>query len=264
MRIEAVLSRLQQGVMPWWFFVALAVDFDRFRGERYSRDHLLMLARRVPRDSRIAAISGKRPIDDPDLPLGAGGWYFLKHAADLFTQKDADLILQLGKTQRSAEYAIAAATLSQERAETILTDALARFSREYEDTQRASLSVALARLASERAVLAAIDCFFDERPRPGAYGFGRERFLNELHASDPVRFRKAVELMIRDERLTTLGPATTRTLIQAVGGYLGRELADEDQIRDSYGIDEAQRDRKFKHLADWHRRLQETVDEWSR
>jgi hypothetical protein len=242
----------------------VAVAFDRFRSERYSRDYLLMLARQVPRDSRIAAISGKRPVDDPDLPLGAGGLYFLKHAADLFTQKDADLILRLGRTQRSVEYAIAAATLRQERAETILTDELARFSGEYEDTQRADLSVALARLAPERAMPTAINCFFVERPRPGAYGFGREWFLNELQASDPHRFRKAVELIIRDERLTTLGPATTRTLIQAVGGYLGRELADKDQIRDSYGIDEAQRDRKFKHLADWHRRLKETVDEWSR
>ena len=263
-RIEAVLSRLQQVSMPRRFFVAVAVDFDRFRSERYSRDYLLMLARQVPRDSRIAAISGKRPVDDPDLPLGTGGSYFLKHAADLFTQKDADLILQLGKTQRSAEHAIAAATLRQERAGTILTDELARFSGEYEDMQRADLSVALARLASERTMPTAINYFYDERPRPGAYGFGRERFLNELQASDPLRFRKAVELIIRDERLTTLGPATSRTLILAVGGYLGRELADEDQIRDSYGIDEAQRDRKFKHLADWHRRLKEAVDEWSR
>ena len=82
-------------------------------------------------------------------------------------------------------------------------------------------------------MLTAINCFFDERPQPGAYGFGREWFLNELQASDPLRFRKAVELIIRDERVTTLGPATTRTLIQAVGGYLGRELADKDQIRDS-------------------------------
>jgi hypothetical protein len=223
-----------------------------------------MLARQVPRDSRIAAISGKRPVDDPDLPLGAGGSFFLKHAADLFTQKDADLILQLGRAQRSAEHVIAAATLRQERAETILTDELARFSWEFEDSERADLAVALARLAPERAMPTAISGFFDERPRPGAYGFGREWFLNELQASDPLRFRKAVELIIRDERLTTLGPATTRTLIEAVGGYLGRELADEDQIRDSYGIDEAQRDRKFKHLADWHRRLKETVDEWSR
>lgn len=172
--------------------------------------------------------------------------------------------MQLGKTQRSAEHAIAAATLRQERAGTILTDELARFSGEYEDMQRADLSVALARLASERTMPTAINYFYDERPRPGAYGFGRERFLNKLQASDPLRFRKAVELIIRDERLTTLGPATSRTLILAVGGYLGRELADEDQIRDSYGIDEAQRDRKFKHLADWHRRLKEAVDEWSR
>ncbi|MGI6416093.1 MAG: hypothetical protein ACOX1P_10515 [Thermoguttaceae bacterium] len=165
MRIEAVLSRLQQGVMPWWFFVALAVDFDRFRSERYRREYFLMLARRVPRDSRIAAISGKRPVDDPDLPLGAGGSYSLKHSADLFTQKDADPILQLGKTQRSSEYVIAAATLRQERTGTILTDELARFSGEYEDMQRADLSVALARLASERAMLTAINCFYENQLR---------------------------------------------------------------------------------------------------
>jgi hypothetical protein len=262
--IEAVLFRLEQVAMPRRFFVAVSIDFDRFHNDRYPSDYLLMLAREVPRDSRIAAISGKRPVDDPDLPLGAGGSFFLKHAADLFTQKDADLIQQIGKPQRCAEYAIAAATLRQERAEAILTDELAQFSGEFEDSQRADLAVALARLAPERAMPTAIKCFFDERPRRGVYGAGRERFLGGLQASDPLRFRKAVELIIRDERLTTLGPATTRTLIQAVGGYLGRELADEDQLRDSYGIDEAQRYRKFKHLADWHRRLKETLDEWSR
>lgn len=262
--IEPVLLRLQRIAMPRRFFVALAVDSDRFRSERYSRDYLLMLARRVPRDSRIAAISGKTPVDDPDLPLGAGGEFFIKHAVDLFTQKDFDLIQQLGKSQRLAGYAIAAATLRQDRAEAILTEELARFTGKFEGSERAELAVALTRLAPERAMPTAIKCFFDEQPLPGVYGFGRERFLNELQAAAPLRFRKTVELIIRDQRLTTLGPATTRTLIQAVGGYLGRELADEDQIRESYGIDEAQRDRKFKHLADWHHRLKETVDEWSK
>ena len=63
----------------------------------------------------------------------------------------------------------------------------------------------------------AIKCFFDERPRGGAYGFGREQFLNKLQSSDPVRFRKAVELIIRDQRLTTLGPVTTGILFRRLG-----------------------------------------------
>ena len=68
--IESVLSRLDVVPMPRRFFLAIAIDFDRFRGERYAPEFLMSMARNAPHESRLAAIKGDRGVDDPDLAPG--------------------------------------------------------------------------------------------------------------------------------------------------------------------------------------------------
>lgn len=106
LRAQKVLAELEQIPMPRRFFVANALDFDRYRVEQYSPDFLLDLARQVPREARWAAVMGKQSIDDPDLPPGAGSHYFLDHAADLFMANDEDLQKSYGidEAQRNTHF----------------------------------------------------------------------------------------------------------------------------------------------------------------
>jgi hypothetical protein len=80
--------------------------------------------------------------------------------------------------------------------------------------------------------------------------------------SDAYRYRLFVARVIRDERFFTLGPESTRILVRSVQGYSGLRIADEEEIRASYGIDEAQRDRTLPCLPAWHQALRETIDTW--
>jgi hypothetical protein len=276
-RVQAVLDSLERVPMPRRFFVALALEFERYHGERYAPGYLLDMARRVPRESRLAALRGHSAVDDPDLEPGFGCDYFLDHAADLFRASDFELLVELGtgKVRRGlntmhpdglsdAKYLVAAAMLRTDQADAILIPAIARFNGEHDGEQRQQLATALAQYGSDQGVRAAIDWFFREPPQPGAFGFGREAFLERLRARAPVRHRAVVARIVCDERLPTLGPASTRLLLTSAEGYLGRSLAEEEHVRSSYGIDEFQRDRKFEHLADWQRLLRQTVDEWDR
>jgi hypothetical protein len=248
--------------MPRQFFVATVLNVGRDRGAGNDEGYLLLLARQLPRDDRIAAISGKLALaDDPDLQAAAGDWFLLDHAADLFRQEDADLMLRLeAQSAGSSKFAVAAAMLRPAKADDILIAALERVT---DRNQRTEIATALARLGNERGIAGAVKWFYQDPPAPGG-GFGREAFLRNLHDQDAVRFRKVVEQIIRDERLETLGPASTRGLIQAASGYLGRTLADEEDIRKSYGFEETQRNGKFGPLGQWHKALRATVDEWTK
>jgi hypothetical protein len=267
-RVEQVMSKLLQVPMPRRLFVAIALDFERYRGERYSTTFLLDMARQVPREVRLATIRRQRAIDDDDLKPGFGYWYFLDHAVDLFQASDVELILSSQPTRSAsdstdARYAVAAAMLEPQRADETLIAAMERFGGRFELDQRTRVATALADLGTEEKGLpAAIDWFFRESPQSDSFGFGRDKFLAELHARDRIRYREVLALIVRDERLGTLGPESTRVLLLTVEGYLGRRLADDDEIRASRGIDEAQSNQRFEHLAKWHRLLKETVDQW--
>lgn len=264
-RVANVLDKLMQVPMPRRFFVARLMDFDRYRQENYAPGLLLDLARQVPRNARLDAIRGNRPIEDLDVPAGACAEYFLDHATDLLRASDSQMLLQQATPAAAPARSrcfTAAAELSPARADDILIPALGKFTEQYQHGDRTRISVALARLGGEGGLTEAINWFFREKADPGAYGFGREAFLDQLHTVNPVRFRDSVARIVRDERLFTLGPASTRTLILAVQGYLGRTLVDEEDLRISYGIDEAQRNTKLKSLPAWQKSLRDTVDEW--
>ncbi|HEY8750629.1 MAG TPA: hypothetical protein VIM11_21775, partial [Tepidisphaeraceae bacterium] len=274
--IFSVLSRLQRIPMPRRFFVALKVDVNRFYHTEGAPDQLLTMARLVPRDVRLAALEQMSAVDDPDLWPGFGADYFLQHAADLLQTADADLLLKIESKQRAQSiapqspngngnpnYPVAATVLRPDRADEILIPAIPKFDKPYEESQRMQLAVALARFGSEKGVAAAVDAFFNEKPQPGAYGFGRERFLRQLSESDPARYRKTAALIVRDQRLSTLGPASTRQLLTSAEGFLGRRLASDDEMQESRSIDEFQRDQKFASLSRWQERLRNTVNQWA-
>ena len=264
-RVESVLDRLLLVPMPRRFFAAVALNFDQYRQQRYSPDFLLSLARQVPRNARLEAIHNRRAIDDQDLPLGAGSDYILDHAADLLHTSDVDMLLQTVTPATGpprVRCATAAAQLAPSQAEKILISAFANFATPSLRNDRTQLALALARLGTDKGNNEAIDWFFREAPEPGAFGFGRDAFLEGLHAFDSIRFRQVVGPIIRDSRLSTLGPSSTRSLILAAQGYFGRSLANEEDIRVSFGIDEAQSRGQFGPLLQWQKSLRETVDEW--
>jgi hypothetical protein len=274
-RVQLVLRKLDRVPMPRRFYAAIKLSFDRYRGEAHTPDYLLMLAREVPRELRLQTLRGPgRGIDDPDLPAGFGGDYFLEHAVDLLVSSDSDWLLQAEQNQRKgsaaprsmpySSYVVAAAMLRPQSADQILKAALTKFSADYEWDDRTKIATALAQLGSPGGVDTAIDWFFREPPRPGAYGFGREAFLERLHDRDPIRYRHVVARIVKDTRLSNLGPASTRILVTTVEGYLGKRLSTDDEIRMSYGIDEAQRDQKFASLEKWHQALRATLGEWDR
>ncbi len=276
-RVDAVLGLLQQVPMPRRFFVALALDFQENAGDRYSPD-LLDLAREVPRDVRLRVLCGEPAIDDPDLARGYGYEYLLAHVTDLFRGSDADLFLRMAddrltdrdEQQVADELAapdqVAAARLRPADADGILGRAMDRLGDRHDgsaDQARSTLALAMARFGGEPSLRRAVDWFFTMRPEPGSVGGGREGLMGAVAAESPARARLLYERLIRDPRLDRLGPYSTRLLIQAVQGYLGRSLAADDDLRAAYG-DEAQRDGPFKSLAAWHQALRITVDEWSR
>ena len=154
--------------------------------------------------------------------------------------------------------------LRPEDAEKVLIPAFDRFVDPYQQDDRVRLAVTLAHLGGKAGLEECVNWLFREVPQPGAYGFGREGFLRTLQQTNPARFRAIVSRVVRDPRLGQLGPASTRELLLAVEGYLGRPLATEDEVRLSYGIDEAQRDTKFPLLKQWHEAMRQTVDEWDR
>lgn len=275
-RVAWVVSLLPEIEMPRRFFVALRLQHELNDRSTPADAQLLSLARQVPREIRLGTFGPKPALVDPDLGVGFGYDFLGAHATDLFRESDADWFLALERSERErlakdsivdhvASYAIIAARIRSRDADAILAGAMERITENDSPfhSARERVACAMAEIGGEASMKRAMDWFFTTKPYPGAYGAGREQVLAVL-SKDPVRARKFHEMLIRDPRLTTLGPATTRTLVESASGYLGRPLADETEIRASYGIDEAQRDRKFAHLAKWHAALVQTVDEWSK
>lgn len=270
-RVRNVLMTVNSVPLPRRFFVAHALDAQRLSGDRYAPTYLLDMARQVPHAVRIAVLNGERPADDPDLQRGTGWKYFLQNAPHLLRASDVEFLLRLNDRTKAhgprgyatALYAIAAARLVPARAEEILIPVLDDRSAKGSSWENADAAAAvLAELGGDDGVRHALDWFFSIQPQPGTYGGGREAILGQLQLSSPERFRRFVARVVRDERLTTLGPASTRMLVRAVQGYSGLPIVDEEQIGDSYGVDEAQRDRRPSYLANWHRRLRDTIDDW--
>lgn len=271
-RIRAVLQMIHAVEMPRRFFLLQTVDFDRYSGERYSPSYLLDLARTLPREARLRAMRGERAIDDPDLGDSFRD-YFVEHAADLFLVSDADEFARQANAPDApyyhvAPHAVAAATLVPGKAKAILLPLIDRIPSERfqsgRDDAKRQIAIALALTGDTECLDRAVRWFFDYPPERGHFGTPRSAFLYGVWRRDPRRARDVVERIIRDERLATLGPESSRLLVQYAAGYLGRPIASEAEIRDSYGVDEFQRDRKFASLAQWHERLRQTVDEWSR
>jgi hypothetical protein len=155
--------------------------------------------------------------------------------------------------------------LRPEQADQILLPALQRLrQQDFVQDRRVQIAVALAQMGNADTLPALADWFFSETPIRGAHGFGREMFLDNIQKHAPQRHRQMVERILRDERLDTLGPASTRRLILSVGGYLGQQLAPEEEIRQSQGLTEFQAEGRFEPLPRWHQRLRETVHEWAR
>jgi hypothetical protein len=265
-RVSEVLSHLQDIPEPRRFFVALALNYDRYQlGDDYEagEHYLFEEAQRLPREARLASVKGGRPVDDPDLEPGFGYEYLLDHAVDVFRASDADLLLTVkpqpppGEVPKGPDprYVVAAAALRPRDADAILEAGLGRFNQKYQADERASLAAALALTGSERELARAIEWFFVEQD-----GISRERFLDRVHARNPLRFRLLVSRVVRDDRVMTLGPQSTLTLLKSVEGYLGRRLATDEDLftwpwRAAAGT---------APLARWQRLLHDTVNEWDR
>lgn len=268
--VRQVLSHLQDIPEPRRFFVALALNYDRYQlGDDYDagEHYVFEEAQRLPREARLASIKGEQPVDDPDLEPGFGYEYLLDHAIDLFRASDADLLLTV-KPQPPPEevpkgpdprYVLAAAALRPRDADAILEAGLGRFNRKYQADERASLAAALALTGSERGLGRAVDWFFAE-PRGANSSHCRFFFLRDVHARNPLRFRLLVSRVVRDDRVMTLGPQSTLILLKSVEGYLSRRLATDEDLftwpwRAAAGS---------APLARSQRLLHDTVNEWDR
>jgi hypothetical protein len=275
-RVQAVFNRVWQVPMPRRFFLLLAMNFDEYRYDKYPPDALLQLARQIPRDLRLSTINGQPFADDPEIDPSGAYHYFLDNAVDLLQKSDADTLLQLEQAGRDKSHergypngladprlVIAAAKLRPEQADAILSAGLQRFNGEFDDENRMIISATLAQLGSDAGISIALDWFFSDSSRSDGFGGGRDGFLDRLHTADPIRFRKVAARIIRDSRFKTLGPPSTRILIESVEGYLGRSLSTDQETRDSYGGTKEFQDRaKFPPLEKWQKELHDTVDEW--
>jgi hypothetical protein len=268
-RVDDLLGRAGDVPEPRRFFALLAIDNERLHGPESPDDYLLSEARRLPREVRMRTVrcdSG----DDPDLEPGFGRHYLLDHGVDLFRASDVDTLLHIEERlhrhdppwTHDAGYVLTAAQLRPADADRLLTDALRGFDSEAESEQRTRLATALALTGTDRGENAAIDWFFSPSPLTGVMGIGREKFLQTLHDRDAARYRRIVARIIRDNRLPSLGPASTVILVTSVEGYTGHQIASEDEVRTFRSYSEGQREQAGKLLGDWQRMLRETVDEW--
>lgn len=270
-RVADVLQRAGDVPAPRRFFTYLAIDFQRLRGPDYPDDFLLNEARRLPRETRMRTVL-RHSVDDPDLAPGFGRHYLLDHGVDLFRASDVDTLLHIEEPlhrhdppeTHDAGYVLTAAQLRPTDADRLLIDALRRFDSKFEAEQRTRLATALALTGADRGENAAIDWFFSPSPLTGVLGMGRENFLQALHDHDPGRYRHVAARIIRDNRLPSLGPASTLILVTSVEGYTGRQIASEDDVRLFKSCRESQPDRAGPLLGKWLQWLRETVDEWDR
>ena len=278
--VERVLWSTGALPMPERFFTLLRLH-DENKGwfeasdVSYSSDYLLALARSLPRETRLAVLRGERVSDDPDLPNGFGDTFVMSHAGDLLLAEDAELLLDLEQKQRrqsasqrypngsaSQEPVIAAAVLCPEKAPIILKNAMRRFDGEYDGDRRAKLAAALFRAGGLDEADYLRTWLFDFTPARGQIGGGREGFLWACRQNDPAGFRRFAAGVVRDERLSQLGPQSSFILIDTAQGILGRRLVSEAEERSHYGVGEAQRDGPFEPLARWHAALRRSVNEW--
>ncbi len=277
-RVRAVVDLLDEVPMPRRFFVAVALGVPEYAGRWDMQLQLQTMARGVPRDARLKVLRGVRPTVDPDLSAGIGFGYLVEHAGDLFRAADADLFLKMaddalsppaGSAAEAGEYGrcvLAAARLRPADADAIFGAAANLMDRpgSSDGRSRETLALGMAELGGEQSEQRLIRWLFEMNPASDEYRLGRQGVLSAIAAAQPARARRLYERLIRDPRLARLGPTSTLLLIQAVQGYLGRPLASDDEIGESYSHDEAQRDGPFKPLVAWHEALRATVDEWSR
>ena len=232
-------------------------------------DPLLSLARRLPREARLAVLRGE-PWADPELPPGQGARFLLEQAGELLLRRDAALLERLdplaatATTRRAAnpatrlhDFALARAELQPGRASDILTTAMERADREHDRDTRAFLALGLFRHAGDRATPFLLDWLFTDRPEPNANGFGTERFLAEARDADPAAFRRFAAAVVRDDRLGVLNAAETRAIAEAAEAALGRPLL-PGTPRHGEGFGG-----QSPPPADWHAALRDTVDEWA-
>ena len=242
--------------------------FDAANATR-GNDPLLSLARRLPREARLAILRGE-PWADPELPPGQGARFLLEHAGELLLRQDAALLERLdplaatATTRRAAnpatrlhDFALARAELQPGRASDILTTAMERADREHDRDARAHLVLALFRHAGEGATPFLLGWLSADRPDPTAHGFGTERFLAEARDADPAAFRRFAAAVVRDGRLAGLNAAETRAIAEAAEAALGRRLL-PGTPRHGEGFGG-----RSPPPADWHAALRATVDEWA-
>ncbi len=254
------VDALSAGDRHWYALYLSVPDFAL-----YDESACLAAAKGLGPDALLAMLRGKYPGDDPDLhyrkgrtddPLLQVKLWTLRHAKQLLRPDHAAALLEIQDTAfaqgqqenaapghflppATAWFAIAAADLEPQRAQTVLNDAFTRFPRQgYTDAwARSDLAAALWRHRGLEQADALRNWFYGESLKDEGVPHSRAKFLASLGPTDPNTKRLLAKL-IADDRFESLDWSSLKFLAPLVNRWTPQPAipqAELDALHHPYG-----------------------------
>ena len=256
------IQRIAGGDRLWY---SLLVGTGEGGDRVFSESETLASAKALGPDRLMELLLVRAPASDPDLvPVGrpdtcgatdVGGHmrrFVLERAALLLRPSDADVLLQ-SPSASQALWAIAAAALRPDRAESILKPAIAKLDRDVLGWDQARMAAALPRIAGDAHVPYALDWFYGRKPDEPISN-AQEIFINEVVERGGTRGRALLAALIADRRFDAISTSALRRLIAILNTWMPKPLVEHPY--DYIGPDEA------ATLARWRRLVRASAPNW--
>lgn len=230
-------------------------------------EELLQAGKRLGAERLMNLLQGKKISDDPDLDTDQRSRasrqiltvYVLKRSRQFLRPSDADAVLAVEKTFPTTPWcAIAAAELQPAKAIKILHDAMDRFAGEGSSLSwpRAELAAALCRLAGQEEMDYLVDWFYREKAELNPCTTQTQIFLEALTGTPAPANRDLLARLIADPRFDKLDYHSLQGLVLTVNRWLKKPLLPQDE-RYWHG-------KNVQGLAEWRRKLKESVPAWKK
>jgi hypothetical protein len=201
---------------------------------------LVAAAKRLGPEKLMAALSGKMPVDDPDMAGRPGEnqlvTVVLRNAAEVLRPEDADALLALGPSdeRRRPLWIIASAAVRPDRAKALLEDAAKTF----KGSGRHEIALGLWRILGETESDYLAEWFYSHAGRRHGHHGERNAFMiGLLPGIRGPADRKLVARIVRDPRLDQLSDSERGVVTAAVNRWAPfakpdyQSLSKEEQVR---------------------------------
>lgn len=262
-----------------------------------SQNELIRLLQNLGAHPLLHVLQRKIESDDPDLqPRLMNNYsyqrmclFILEEARAFLRPADAKALLVQEEWERDYQihgisdplisplWAIAAAQLNVREADSILKEAHARFSSEFDGDNRLELTKALWSFVGEREILTVVDWFYREMAKPPSTTWAMSITLEALLKTPGRDHHLLVKTLMDDARFENINWKSLEVLVNTINAWSGEDLVPKQELETvkpptgsidffSSDIPQAMREHPkettafLDKLAEWRRALWENFE----